>query len=245
MQLPPDEIVCDDELASSPESCGSVNAGSVSRLRWYDAAYACMHDRRGQMKFLHGFAALILFVELPVPIYWLVMHGGIEFWRLHGRGRLPYWVAAGAAWGLGGWLLYRLLLPELSRATGRPAWAIWAGALLLLADIVIFTTAEAQLGGRRLVGQAELSAKGELAVSGLYAHVRHPRYLGMMLGIFGVCVLAGSKRLWLVAAVWWLAALSIIHIEEYELRQRFGAAYEAYAQRVPMLLPLRLMGGRP
>jgi protein-S-isoprenylcysteine O-methyltransferase Ste14 len=195
------------------------------------------------MKFLYWFAALILFVELPVPIYWLVMHGGIGFWRQHGRGRLPYWIAVGAAWGLGGWLLYHFLLPAFPTVAGRPGWTMLAGAMLLWADVAIFAVAEAQLGGRRLVGQAELSARGELAVSGLYAYVRHPRYLGMMLGILGVCVLAGSTRLWLVSAIWWLAALGIIHIEERELRQRFGAAYDAYAERVPMLLPLRLIGG--
>ena len=54
------------------------------------------------MRFLHWFAGLVLAVELPVPIYWLVLHGGIGFWR--GRGRAPYWVAVGAAWGLGGWI---------------------------------------------------------------------------------------------------------------------------------------------
>jgi protein-S-isoprenylcysteine O-methyltransferase Ste14 len=198
------------------------------------------------MRLLHWFAALILAVELPVPIYWLVLHGGIAFWRKRNRGRLPYWVAVGTAWGLGGWLLYRFLLPEVFAATtrpatvGRPVWAILAGAVLLVADVAIFAIAESELGGRRLVGQAELSAKGELTVRGLYAHVRHPRYLGMMLGVLGVCVLAGSGRLWVVAAVWWLAALGIIHIEERELRERFGAAYAAHAERVPMLLPLRL-----
>jgi protein-S-isoprenylcysteine O-methyltransferase Ste14 len=196
------------------------------------------------MRILQWFAALILVVELPVPVYWLVLHGGIGFWRKQNRGRLPYWVAVGAAWGLGGWLLYRFLLPGVFAAAARPPWAILTGAALLVADVAIFAIAESELGGRRLVGQAELSAKGELAVRGLYAHVRHPRYLGMMLGVLGVCVLAGSGRLWVVAAVWWLAALGIIRIEERELRERFGSAYTAYAERVPMLLPMRLVTGR-
>ena len=173
-----------------------------------------------------------------MPIYWLVMHGGIGFWRRRNQGRLPYWVAAGAAWGAGGWALYGFLRPELF-AAGRPSWAVTAGTVLMLADVAIFAIAESELGGRRLVGQAELSAKGELAVRGLYAYVRHPRYLGMMLGVLGVCVLAGSQRLWMVSVVWWIAAMAIIRIEEGELRERFGAAYEAYAARVPMLLPRR------
>jgi len=196
------------------------------------------------MTFLHWFAGLILAVELPVPIYWLVMHGGIAYWRRRDRGRLPYWVAVAAAWGLGGWLLYHYLRPQLFAATDRPMWAMVTGALLMFADVAIFAIAESELGGRRLVGQAELSAKGELAVRGLYAHVRHPRYLGMMLGVLGVCILAGSQRLWIVAVAWWIAALAIIRIEERELRERFGPPYAAYAERVPMLLPLRSIAAR-
>ena len=196
------------------------------------------------MRFLHWFAALILAVELPVPIYWLVMHGGIGYWRKRDRGRLPYWVAVGAAWGLGGWLLYHFLRPRLFAATDRPVWAVVIGAVMMLADVAIFAIAESELGGRRLVGQAELSAKGELAVRGLYAHMRHPRYLGMMLGVLGVCILAGSQWLWIVAVAWWIAALAIIRIEERELRERFGPAYAAYAERVPMLLPLRFAAAR-
>jgi phospholipid methyltransferase len=208
------------------------------------------------MRFLHWFGGVILAIELPVPIYWLVLHGGIGFWRGRNRGRLPYWVAVGAAWGAGGWALYHFfspgskwnpdpsLRPGLFAAGDRPGWAIAAGAALMFADVAIFAIAESELGGRRLVGQAELSAKGELAVRGLYAHMRHPRYLGMMLGVLGVCVLAGSQRLWVVSALWWIAAMATIRIEERELRQRFGAAYGAYAERVPMLLPGRFATGR-
>jgi protein-S-isoprenylcysteine O-methyltransferase Ste14 len=42
-----------------------------------------------------------------------------------------------------------------------------------------------------------------------------------------------------VAALWWIAAMVIIRLEERELRNRFGVAYTAYAQRVPALLPIR------
>ena len=191
------------------------------------------------MRFLHWFAGLVLAVELPVPIYWLVLHGGIGFWRKRGRGRTPYWVAVGAAWGVGGWMLYHFRA-DLFIYAPRPLWAIVAGAVLMGADVAILSIVETELGGRRLVGQAELTRSGELAVRGLYARVRHPRYLGMMLGVLGVCLLAGSRQLWLVAALWWIAARVMIAIEERELRDRFGAAYAAYAKRVPALLPVRL-----
>ena len=191
---------------------------------------------------LHWFAGLVLAVELPVPIYWLVLHGGIGFWRK--RGRAGYLVAVGAAWGVGGWMLYHFLRPRLFAATDRPLWAIVAGVVLMSADVAVLFIVETELGGRRLVGQAELTRSGELAVRGLYAQVRHPRYLGMMLGVLGACLVAGSGQLWLVAALWWIAAMVIIRLEERELRNRFGAAYAAYAQRVSALLPVRFGAGK-
>ena len=193
------------------------------------------------MRALHWLAGLVLIVELPVPIYWLIFHGGIRFWR--GRGRTAYWVAVGCAWGAGGWMLYHFRA-QLFTGADRPLWAILAGVILIGADIAILSTVEMQLGGRRLVGQAELAGNGELAVRGLYARVRHPRYLGMMLGVLGVCLVAGSRPLWIVAALWWIAALAIIRLEERELRSRFGAAYAAYAKRVPALLPVCFRTGQ-
>jgi protein-S-isoprenylcysteine O-methyltransferase Ste14 len=61
----------------------------------------------------------------------------------------------------------------------------------------------------------------------------------MMAAVLGGCVLVGSPTLWVVGGVWLVAALGIIRLEERELRRRFGAAYAAYAQRVPALWPLR------
>jgi protein-S-isoprenylcysteine O-methyltransferase Ste14 len=190
------------------------------------------------MRLLYWFAGLILVLELPVPIYWFVLHGGIGFWRNRNRGRSPYLFAVGAAWGLGGWLLYHFRA-AIFTATGQPAWAIALGTALLAADVAILIAVETQLGRNRLIGQAELIGSGELAVQGLYGFVRHPRYLGMMLGVLGACLVLGSRTLWLLAAVWWLAALGMIALEERELRGRFGAAYVAYANRVPALLPFR------
>ena len=188
------------------------------------------------MRAVHWLAGLVLVVELPVPIYWLIFHGGIRFWR--GRGRAAYWVAVGCAWGAGGWMLYHFRA-QLFTGADRPLWAILAGVILMGADVAILVAVETQLGRRRLVGQAELAGDGELAVRGLYARVRHPRYLGMMLGVLGVCLVAGSRALWMVAALWWIATLVIIRLEERELRSRFGAAYSDYARRVPALLPIR------
>src|SRR3990172_6384451 len=118
------------------------------------------------MGILHWFAGIILAIELPVPIYWLVMHGGISFWRKRDRGRLPYWVAVSAAWGAGGWALYHFLRPGLFAAE-RPGWAIVAGTVLLLSDVAIFAIAESELGRGGLGGGGGLSGKGGTATGGV------------------------------------------------------------------------------
>jgi protein-S-isoprenylcysteine O-methyltransferase Ste14 len=197
------------------------------------------------MRALHRLAAFVLAFEMPVPFYWLVLHGGVEFWRK--RARAGYLCAVLIAWGIGDSLLFHFraqlfrnpLIASNTRSSAPPVWAIVVGLLLIAADAILLTTVEIELGGHRLVGHAELTGKGEMTAKSLYAWVRHPRYLGMILAVFGACLLGGSAQLWIAATLWLLVALAAIWFEERELRLRFGPAYIAYSQRVPALLPLR------
>ncbi len=189
------------------------------------------------MRFLHAVAGLILFVELPIPIYWLILHPFNSFWR--NRIRAAFWIAGLTAWTSGGVLLwiYRPLL--LSAA--RPSWvAIAAGLVLIGIEVYLFLRVERELGSRRLVGHAELTGTGEMFTGGLYAHLRHPRYSGMFCAVVGAALLGGSLRLWAVLAAWWVLALVVIRLEERELAARFGPAYAAYRKRVPAFLPFRM-----
>jgi protein-S-isoprenylcysteine O-methyltransferase Ste14 len=74
--------------------------------------------------------------------------------------------------------------------------------------------------------------------SGPYAIVRHPIYTGLLLAIIAtvllrvtIITLTGSA---LIAAGIYVKA----RVEEEFLRQQLGESYDAYARRVPMLLPL-------
>jgi protein-S-isoprenylcysteine O-methyltransferase Ste14 len=192
------------------------------------------------MRFLHAVAGFVLFFELPIPIYWLIIHPFGSFWR--NRVRAAFWFAGLTAWTTGGvflWTFRHLLL-----AATRPPWAAVAlGFALIGVEIYLFALVERELGSRRLVGQAELTGTGEMFTGGLYAHVRHPRYTGMFCAVVGSALLAGAPRLWPVLAVWWVFALLVIRLEERELAARFGAAYTAYRERVPAFFPLHLWPG--
>ena len=50
-------------------------------------------------------AIAVLAFEMPVPIYWLTLHGWVSFWRRHIRAAFP--VVVLAAWGIVDGLLYR------------------------------------------------------------------------------------------------------------------------------------------
>jgi protein-S-isoprenylcysteine O-methyltransferase Ste14 len=82
-----------------------------------------------------------------------------------------------------------------------------------------------------------------LADGGPYAHVRNPLYIGTLLTAAGLVI---ASRRWelgvLFAAVFLLIYLPVVELEEQHLRKLFPA-YDAYAQRVPKLLP-RLGGSR-
>jgi len=189
------------------------------------------------MRLLHMVAGFFLFLELPIPIYWLILHPFNSFWR--NRVRAAFWFAGLTAWTAGGVLLW--IFRPLLLAAARPSWvAIAAGLALLGVEIYLLLRVERELGGRRLVGHAELTGTGEMCTGGLYAHVRHPRYTGMFCAAVGAALLAGTLRLWAILAVWWVLALVVIRLEERELAARFGPAYAAYRKKVPAFLPFRL-----
>ena len=181
-------------------------------------------------------AIVVLAFEMPVPVYWLVLHAPVAFWRRHIRAAFP--AAVLSAWGTIDLALYgfrrELFRRELS------LWPALAGLALVALDVFAFSTSEAALGGRRIVGHSELAGSRELVARGLYARVRHPRYLGMMAGVFGSCLMVASIPLWAASALWLAVALLTIRAEERELHARLGPAYAAYAEHVPALLPWRL-----
>jgi protein-S-isoprenylcysteine O-methyltransferase Ste14 len=179
-------------------------------------------------------AGAVLWANLPVPIYWLVLHTRVEFWRR--RIRAAYATAIVTAWGsvsLLGWKL----APRLLEAGTLPWGRKLAGSALVLVDALVLVQVERQLGAHRLIGHAELAGRGEIKTDGFYARVRHPRYAAMMLSTLGACLIAAGPALWAIAAGWACAVLLMIRMEERELLARFGEPYADYCRRVPALLP--------
>jgi protein-S-isoprenylcysteine O-methyltransferase Ste14 len=186
------------------------------------------------VNFFDWLAAIVLFLQLPIPLYWFVLHPQLRFWRK--RKAAAFLTAGVGAWGVttvflivGHGVLFAHRVP--------PSLRVVTGVLLLGFELYLFFRAKHDLGGARIVGATELSGGGEIVTCGIYSRIRHPRYLGSAFAIVGACLLAGTAWMWLAAAVWMVLTFSTILLEEREMRMRFGAAYLAYAGRVPRFFP--------
>ena len=79
----------------------------------------------------------------------------------------------------------------------------------------------------------------KLIISGPFAIVRHPMYLGGIIGAFGLALFAGSMFAFVYSLMLALVLLHISEAEERELKTRFGDDYIEYMKKVPKIFPLR------
>lgn len=181
---------------------------------------------------------LVLWGQLPVPLFWLVVHPAIGFWRRHPK--TCYYVVTPSVWLAVG---VSLLVPYSwwveERLTRHPLVAL-VGLVLIGVDLWLLRLVKRDLHWRVLVGLPELFPgrhAGRLAVGGVYERIRHPRYAGMMLAWLGAALLSGATRLlWLVVGFVGLAVV-VTELEERELLRRLGEEYADYRRRVPRFVP--------
>lgn len=77
----------------------------------------------------------------------------------------------------------------------------------------------------------------KLIVTGPFAIVRHPMYLGGITGAFGLAVFAGSLFGLLYSFILGAVLHHISKAEEEDLEARFGQEYIDYMEKIPKLFP--------
>ena len=117
-------------------------------------------------------------------------------------------------------------------------WQFWAalGAALTLVGLLFSVWARVYLG-RNWSGVITIKADHELVTTGPYGLVRHPIYSGLALAFVGTALAVGEWRGVLSVALVLLCFVQRMYTEESWMRQQFGAAYDAYAQRVRAFIP--------
>ena len=191
----------------------------------------------GVLHFIDDMALFYLVLLLWIPFFWLVFHPAIRFWRRVGN--RAFWVAMPV------WLIFavgiiaerhQILVPRLDR--NALTWVV-GGVLFILASWLDVQTRHA-FGWRRLAGLPELNPRHGLCGvvrTGIYAHIRHPRYLLYMLMILSMAFLTGAQIIFLLAFLNILLYQILAPFEERELLDQYGPLYEDYRRSVPRFVP--------
>jgi protein-S-isoprenylcysteine O-methyltransferase Ste14 len=131
---------------------------------------------------------------------------------------LPAWTDRKELWTLGG---------DAVRWLGVFLFA--AGGALRLWSVFVLS--------RRFSGLVAIQPGHELATTGIYAVIRHPSYLGLLVNALGWALAFRSGVGVLLAALMVPPLLARIRAEEALLRAHFGEPYDAYRSRTSRLLP--------
>jgi protein-S-isoprenylcysteine O-methyltransferase Ste14 len=135
------------------------------------------------------------------------------------------------------WFAPRAFRPVVAASAALNAAVLLAAVLLAVGSVWLVTAAVRTLGKEWSL-TARLVEGHRLVTAGPYSFVRHPIYTGM----FGMLLATGlTYSLWLALVValvvFWLGTVVRVRSEEGLLRAAFGAEFEAYARRVPAVLP--------
>jgi protein-S-isoprenylcysteine O-methyltransferase Ste14 len=111
--------------------------------------------------------------------------------------------------------------------------SIYLGVILPISNMIILTGMFLIVFGWSRI----FKAKDALVTTGIYAHVRHPQYLGFLLLTLGINFLwttFSTLILWPILA---LLYYRLAKEEEKDMEAKFGEEYREYKNRVPMLIP--------
>jgi protein-S-isoprenylcysteine O-methyltransferase Ste14 len=141
---------------------------------------------------------------------------------------------------------WRPIASTVWRVEGWPAATLTAmfGLGWLIAMASTFQIDHFELFGLRQVFDALRGAANRMQAFKtplLYRLVRHPLMLGLLLAFWATPHMTAGHLLFAVVTTAYIFVGT--RLEERDLIAQFGARYEQYRQRVPMLLP-RLFGGR-
>ena len=157
--------------------------------------------------------------------------------------RSSYVLAASAALGLLCWQWRPISEPVIWEVRGAAATVLlqamfWMGWVLLL--VASFLINHFELFGLRQVlarFRGRTLPAAEFRTPFIYRYVRHPIYLGFILGFWSTPVMTAGHLLFAIGGTGYI--LLGIWFEERDLMAQFGEQYRAYRRRVGMLFPLR------
>ncbi len=149
----------------------------------------------------------------------------------------------GNRWVIAAFAVLGLLAAYLPAYTDRREfWTIdgdavrWLGVVLFAAGGALRLWPVFVLG-HRFSGLVAIQPGHTLVTSGIYAIIRHPSYLGLLINSLGWALAFRSGVGVLLTALTIPPLLARIGAEERLLRTQFGATYDAYRARTSRMIP--------
>jgi protein-S-isoprenylcysteine O-methyltransferase Ste14 len=142
--------------------------------------------------------------------------------------------------GIAAWIVFAAYLIDpasVSRfSLPLPLWLRWSGAAMtLLLPPLLFWTFRSL--GTNLTDTVVTRRAHTLVTHGPYRWVRHPFYDVGLLGVLSLSLVTASGLLALLGLAVVAMLFARTRIEEAKLTERFGAEYQAYAERTGRFVP--------
>ncbi len=153
---------------------------------------------------------IALYTEMygfPLTIYLLSSVFGVKIPFLHFKGHL--W---GSVLGLGDeWAMVEMMIGQS---------LMWAGMILV------------GIGWWKIH-----RARGDLVIDGVYRHIRHPQYLGLILIIGGMLIHWPTFPTLIMFPILLVVYVRLAKKEDTDMGQRFGETYLRYKAKTPGFFP--------
>ncbi len=188
--------------------------------------------------FRHYLALVYLMTVPPAVLLWLIVHPFVRFWRKVGLvGTYTALVVLEILCALAVFMGRGTLL-AVDFGTQWPLFAL--GAAAVAGALWLRVQLHRHFHSGQMLGLPEVAPDRypqRLVTEGLHARVRHPRYLQFLLAVAGLALIANHLAMYVMLVLLVFSLWLVVVLEEKELRERFGAAYEAYSRRVPRFIP--------
>jgi protein-S-isoprenylcysteine O-methyltransferase Ste14 len=186
--------------------------------------------------------ALVSVMAVPAALaVWFVLRPFARWWRRVGP--VGTYAAVLAVIAVLMWGIYSARGSLLRLHFGVRVPLVIASAVLFGLSLYMRVQIHRPISPGLLLGFPEISGRGpgQLVTSGIYARIRHPRYVGMLSAITAIALFTNYLASYMVAVVYVPLIYLVTVLEERELSARFGAAHREYCRRVPRFVP-RLWG---
>jgi protein-S-isoprenylcysteine O-methyltransferase Ste14 len=183
-------------------------------------------------------AAFLVISLPPLFLYWMLIHPFVDFWRGKGIGTTYTVVLIIIGATMVGLFSIRHYLLNIDYGT-RTSFVLLGVLCLVLSGAMRFAL-QKQLTIKTLLGLPEIAPDRfprKLITEGIYARMRHPRYVQLLVVLIGYALIANYLASYLAVALWVSGIYVIVLLEEKELRAHFGDVYVAYCRKVPRFVP--------